>query len=263
MIQYNNKYAFSPFGITNTGNSCYFNSFIQCIMSLTSIFETINDNNITSELESMLKNINEENSLKIHKFLLRNSKGRLTNGAQEDVNEIFMMFIDNINPLVLKLFENRTRHVTKCICGKKYEGSDICTMIEISDKELQGNNLNDFIKKNIEVCENFLCECGNKDNKIKISYISMLPEIIPILFTKYPNKSIINFPMTLEFDKIGGGKLNYKLVAQSEHSGSMNGGHYYAYSQRKDGVYLFNDSSYQPAEFKPMANTYMIFYHII
>jgi len=145
-------------------------------------------------------------------------------------------------------------------------------MIELSDITLSKIDINEAIKKNIEICEGFVCDkvengniigCGNSENKIKISYISMLPEIIPIIFTKYNKKTIINFPEFLTFNKLGGGELKYKLVAQSEHSGSMGGGHYYAIAQRKDDVYLFNDGSYSKNNFNPTLNTYMIFYHYI
>jgi ubiquitin C-terminal hydrolase len=90
----------------------------------------------------------------------------------------------------------------------------------------------------------------------------MVPEILPIVFKKYMNKSITPFPATLEFVSNGiQTKLIYKLVAQSEHSGNMMGGHYWAICQRKSDWQTLNDLSVSSGQAGPTINTYMIFYH--
>ena len=95
----------------------------------------------------------------------------------------------------------------------------------------------------------------------------MIPEILPIIFKKYDNKMKklevkTLFPEKLEFTASGGKKkLVYKLVAQCEHSGTLNGGHYYAIGLRKDGWKLLNDSFVTDGTPGPTNNTYMVFYH--
>jgi len=107
MLAYNNNYAFEPFGIQNTGNSCYFNSFIQCIMSLTSIFETVSDETNSNKTIQFLKDLKQDSdkqktAMAMHQYLLKNNKKGLQNGVQEDVNEIFMCFIDVIPKSLLR-----------------------------------------------------------------------------------------------------------------------------------------------------------------
>jgi ubiquitin C-terminal hydrolase len=84
------------------------------------------------------------------------------------------------------------------------------------------------------------------------------------LYLKYRQKVVTPFPAKLEFFAKGGNKKYiYKLVAQSEHSGSMAGGHYWAICDRKDGWKVLNDSRVENHSAGPTENTYIIFYNYV
>ena len=94
----------------------------------------------------------------------------------------------------------------------------------------------------------------------------MAPEILIVLSKKYNSKSKLNtfteFTQFIEFNGTNGA-LKYEAVSQIEHSGGMNGGHYWCVSKRNDGWYYLNDSSYVKKEFSVTNNTYIVFYHIV
>jgi hypothetical protein len=120
-----------------------------------------------------------------------------------------------------------------------------------------------LLKQNGYVDGNHLCEfCKQKCEKFKTTTLTMIPEILPVVFKKYSYKSETPFPAKLEFVSKGSTtKLVYRLVSQSEHSGTMVGGHYWAVSYRKNGWQTLNDSTVSPGRAGPTINTYMIFYH--
>ena len=69
------------------------------------------------------------------------------------------------------------------------------------------------------------------------------------------------FPLEMKFPGIGSSNISYKLVAQIEHSGGLNGGHYWCRAVRGDGkIYNFNDTTVSSAAFSPSSGTYMLFY---
>jgi ubiquitin C-terminal hydrolase len=97
----------------------------------------------------------------------------------------------------------------------------------------------------------------------------MIPEIIPIVLKKYTTKQVTPFPLKLEFIAKGGAKKYiYTLVAQSEHSGGMMGGHYWAICLRKNAENRLtwknlNDQSVSDARPGPTLNSYVLIYHLI
>lgn len=146
-----------------------------------------------------------------------------------------------------------------------------------------------FLKQlGARVCpvDEYNCEiCGvfSKDNTAKQSDTLVLArEIITVAFIRqYIVKSHNWFPQTLYIphgrnvkivDKDGNERLEmkkygtyvYKVVAQVEHSGGAESGHYWAICKRADGkVYRLNDSSATPTNtFTPSPNTVMIFYEL-
>ena len=120
------------------------------------------------------------------------------------------------------------------------------------------------MKDNDYICPN----CDIKGNQIKMAKLAMVPEVIVLLFKKYQkigSKSVavkkdINFPHELQFNN---GKMKYKIVSQCEHSGGINGGHYWALSKRRNNITYLNDTSCTNTEdFASSSSTYMVFYHI-
>lgn len=94
----------------------------------------------------------------------------------------------------------------------------------------------------------------------------MVPEILAFMFTKFRGKSMVDIPHNLDIPARHGRRYNYKLVAQSEHSGSQTGGHYWARVLRNNaGIhgYMLNDLQITHAPLTSTSETYMVFYHIL
>lgn len=305
-VNYNTSYLISGIGIPNLGNTCYLNSLLQCILSLTSIFEILDKNKdqihvvknpfaqllISFHKAHMQKNHNDirviANNIRnyiMSKSNMRNDRIKLNSGQQGDMNEGLMLILDEFEmlPYVLRLFQNRQKIIIECkscnkissekeLDGRIFEvQSDLKTEQSPLFKDIDPNynktrTLKEFLmKQNSYVDKNYKCsQCGIKGEKFKRTEIVMAPEIIPILFKKYKKKDNTQFPLELTIPNMENNILHlYKLVAQSEHSGNRNGGHYWAVCSRSDGWKNLNDNSVSDSNPGSTFNTYMIFYHRI
>ena len=216
----------------------------------------------------------------------RNDRVRFDMG-QQDAHEGLMLFLDVMDtiPEIKRLFEHRYNIKIMCNeCKKwvvdKYE-TNLTFDVQPDLKTDQHENfrdidkyyntsmlLNDFlIKQNGYVDENYICpnpDCKKKGYKYKTTTLTMIPEILPVLIKKYMKKQVTPFPSQLEFiSRNATTKLVYKLVAQSEHAGTMSSGHYWAICERADGWKNLNDSSVSSGNPGPTANSYILFYHFI
>jgi uncharacterized UBP type Zn finger protein len=116
-----------------------------------------------------------------------------------------------------------------------------------------------------EKCQN----CGGtnmaKSTATRVYSLSMIPEIVFCMFNLYGESTRIAryFPDRLEFPASSGGVLNFRIVGQVEHAGSLSGGHYWARGLRQDGdVYTLNDTGvYGGSKFESTPNTYIVVYH--
>lgn len=159
-------------------------------------------------------------------------------------------------------------------------------------------DMNSFLaKQNGYADKDFKCpKCNKKGEKFLSNKLVMVPEVLVVLAKKYDKKKKLNvvtpFPEILSFNKLAPSpyvdsvdmgvddadgerkddseddgqenkKLYFRAVAQVEHAGGRNGGHYWAICRRNDGWYRLDDMSVSKAEFGATANTYMVFYHFV
>jgi ubiquitin C-terminal hydrolase len=256
----------NPSGLYNTGSICYFNSLLQVLASCTSIQNiTFYDKNETEFI--FHKFINQVKQNKVDPFIsneliqaLHKDLPTFGNG-QESASEAFVLLINVIdNRELTELFIYRCRCTHKCLT---------CNYIsnEVKDYSIQFDlfHVEELTMESIllyeSIIDDYKCESCKNIGKIKrICRLTMLPEIVVVVFNIYYNKKIHSFPEYLNFPK---SKLQYKLVGQIQHYGSLQGGHYTALALRKNKVYLFNDNNYEITNFKPTPETYIIFYHLI
>ncbi len=301
LIAYEEKYVPEGQGFVNLGATCYFNSLLQCLISCPSIYQTLNNirdkehvkqnrlaQNLLKLWDTALAGQPIYNlCVPIWQDIITISQSQNNrikmNSGQQDAHEGLMMFLDAMEtiPEVRRLFEHRHRIQVLCdICKKFVIDKKESNLVFEAQQDLKTEqlerfkdvdefynssmSLNDFLRKqNGYVDENHLCEhCQKKCEKFKTTSLTMIPEILPVVFKKYTHKSITPFPATLEFVAKGSDrKLIYKLVAQSEHSGTMMGGHYWAVCQRRSKWQVLNDSSVADGRAGPTMSTYMVFYH--
>lgn len=215
--------------------------------------------------------------------------------GQEDSNEGLMIILDMLDSFkeINKLFTHRYKttiycdNCNTCLVDKEdtynvFEVQPSLTNEQhdkfkaIDQKFNTSMNINDFLKTQNTYVENFKCtKCGDKSEKFRNTVLVMVPEILPILIKRYrtitnqmgqtaiyKDNSCVQFPTELQFqglDKV----YKYKLVAQSEHSGDVGGGHYWAICERADGICRLDDGSVSSGQLGATSSSYMIFYHIV
>jgi ubiquitin C-terminal hydrolase len=279
------------FPLQNTGVLCYFNSLLQALTSCTSFNDVIlkyegtekeQKNIVLMVYIRFLKAVMaKENTTGYSKFLSRalcqklteNSKGsqgkNTTFGSQqESASECFVLLLDILNIGKLRrLFSHR--YELKIYCGKckehVSEELDICTQLDyFQNVEVDSpEKFSRFLCRNVGKLEGYVCpKCGEMSDGLREHRLRMLPEIIFIVMNKYKKKSEKYIPNEFSVPKMGGGTLDYTLVAHIDHSGCLSGGHYTATVIRKDGIYLCNDMSLQRRdEFNNNPNTYIAIFH--
>jgi len=302
LLEFNPSILSKGGGFINLGATCYFNSLLQCLLSCTSIHETlrnikdlphVKNNRLAMNMLHLCDTAQSGGNIRemcipIWRDIIRISQGQNNrvkmDSGQQDVHEGLMMFLDAMEtiPEVRRLFEHRHRIEIRCgecerIVVDKRENNlvfevqqDLKTEQSEQFKDLDefygtSMQLNDFLRKqNSYVDQHHKCpKCEKKCEKFKTTTLTMIPEILPVVIKRYgPRRSITNFPNELVFSAKGGGqKLVYQLVAQSEHSGSTMGGHYWAVCRRADGWKYLNDSSVSAGMPGPTVNSYVLFYH--
>jgi len=210
--------------------------------------------------------------------------------GQNCAGEGIDMFLDTMEdlPLTIQLFQLRTKWSSWCSkcktlskdkeeidytykipCSLMNEQSEIFKDIDPNYKKSMP--LKDFITMNTGyIDKDYKCnKCSQKGEKFKITKIDFLPEILIVMAKRYKFdgrvcKKIndhVNFPDQMIFEEDE--TIHYKAVAQIEHIGTSQSGHYWVVCKRSDGWYRIDDQSIIRAAFKPSRNTYIVFYHIV
>jgi ubiquitin C-terminal hydrolase len=305
LLPYNKKYITKGNGFVNLGATCYFNSILQCLISCTSIFETLDnnrnlphvkDNPLAMQLLELYETASSGQDISrvgipVWRYVLGIAQRRSDNVkidlGQQDAHEGMMMLLDVLDtlPEIKHLFEHRHRTRILCDACKKWvvDKSETNLTFEVQpdlkteqhikfhavdEHYNKSMSLNEFLRKqNGFVDKDYICPneyCKQRGQKFKTTTLTMVPEILPVLIKKYACKSMTPFPGKLQFlSEQGTKEIIYHLVAQSEHSGGMGGGHYWTVGLRSDGWKMLNDNSVSPGQPGPTLNSYVLFYHYI
>jgi ubiquitin C-terminal hydrolase len=121
-----------------------------------------------------------------------------------------------------------------------------------------------------EHCENGKQgKAGLRKGGVRKVALRRVREVLVVLFNRYGaaqgGSTTAYCPPKVEISGVGG-KAVYQLVAQIEHSGSLQGGHYWAHALREKNARAvqLNDAVVQPEDKLPQSpQTYMAFYHFV
>lgn len=261
-IKYNPDLSPAPIGLPNTGVICYFNSFLQSLISCSSFIEVLNNIKNPNPLCILLKRLSAGESVSLEIFKTFKSKvgNKFANG-QEDTNELFIQFMDVLAcPELDMLFESRFRTLLKCEnCGYSKMASQPDENIFI---DLSRENITNFVQNlrfSSQHLEDYRCEKCNKCHVKAYRKMTLTPECLVIVLKKYKEKWSADIPTEFNIDK-----YKYRLIATNDHSGGMSGGHYWARILRKNKYFVANDSNITKLEsLTPVKESYVLWYHYI
>lgn len=280
---YDEKWTLEPFGLVNSGSTCYFNAALQTLFSLPAFNQIIRElrghfeqknNYVACELarifaemkqtpnapNSSLASIRVFNSL--NKVLPKSNSRQGQESAIWAIEDILLAInhVDIYHLFYIKY--NCTIHCNDCN-ERTSINLDETTHIQMPENY---QNMNEYIYSHTDKVE-YKCEkCGIKKIRERLYKLGILREILCIAFpVAAQNKS---YPPALTFPYKKGGKLEYKLCAVIEHSGGyspathQSSGHYWAKILRQGNWHTANDSSISAANSTPTANAHLLFYHV-
>jgi len=259
-------------GLGNIGNTCYFNSLMQALLSCSALNDKIreigNSNLLAMAYNRMYTgectNVGELLRIIMHKRKVKKQVNTLHVNWQEDAHEGLMLMLEDLGDETDKQLYIRYKTKLSCVgCGNsKVVDDEHHEAPEIFIDYYDGHPLPVYLRNHQTTPDDYKCDkCGQIGTTKKIKMLCRLSNIICVTFKKYANKSNISFPMEFAIDGKSGPMI-YKIVAQIEHMGGQGGGHYVARGLRNGQVFLFDDSMTSASKFEPTANTYMVFYHI-
>jgi len=163
-------------GLTNFGNTCYFNSIIQCILQVPQLSNYImSKQNFTTlflkEYHHFVKSfwLSKQNSIEDHSKIIKlfvEEYPQFNNSDQHDCQESFILLLDIFEKEIKDIIENIFYFdlIQETVCksenSKKIEKTNIIMLYP----EKQNQNLKDILKKNQDwnILEDFIDSKGKK-----------------------------------------------------------------------------------------------------
>lgn len=293
MVVREKRVNLKPKGMKNVGNTCFFNSAMQCLVSIPPFISHYKEGKFDSSQPVSLafqEFLNEYEGCEVMspvKFLrIIKEKIKLFNGKQQDSHEFVIQFLevlhDEITPrcstfntkddflaqakenIITDLFYSYNKQTVICSkCNYKSETPVIMNMLPIDIETSTDSSLKRvFDEEEIAGPEAWKCDsCGyNKLSKKKLEVI-VSPKVL-ILYLKrfrsygYKNNKNITIDDSLKF-----GQCTFYNMGVVCHSGTLSEGHYYSDAKRLGTWTHFNDSqiSSKVGQYDG-SNPYLVFY---
>ena len=256
-------------GTVNLGNTCYFSSILQCLLQIPQLsnyfllesykgpceFTQEYQNNVIRMWKNK-ENINPHKLLKIFK----KKYTQFDNGDQHDSQEAFLCIIDilekSLSDFIKTLVYGENTQETICKSGKSIKKENFNIIILFPNDE--HFHINDLLKNSQKW--NGIKDYEDNDGKIwNVAATRVIATKLPVLlvfsFRMYERKIKIQLEDEIELSG-----TRYRLIATSNHQGSMRGGHYIAFTKHKGAWYLKDDEMVMKHEIPMLEYHYMAFY---
>ena len=236
-------------GLTNIGNTCYFNATMQCLLQIPLLSNHMILNQYFGEcdftcefrrltrkfwLKSDVKAVIDTREIM---RIFRNKFRVFDNGDEQDAQECLLSILDTLEKSKERIIkDNFYTDIVKTVVypGGKSETSEksMCIMLHPSRNCSLCELIENFNGKE-EIVEGYIDDKNNKYNLAAIkTQIKELPNVAIFCFNMFIQKFLIDIPK-----RIG----NHKLIALCIHQGTLHGGHYVAITRHKNKWYLKDD----------------------
>lgn len=247
------------FGLRNTGNTCFLNSVLQCLLRTAPILRTRHRCRGSDFCPlCALKRLSEQSATCVTPSeFLKNLKvigAQFHLGRQEDAHEFLRCLVEKLGPprFLRRIMEGSIVSALRCKdCGYRSHTEDVFWDLSL---ELTASSLTSCLRKFCREEEleshRFLCpECNRETTCTKQLSISQAPQVLILHFKRFTNQGkknnrVISFPFTLALPiEDGRNSVKYDLYAVIIHDGqSCLSGHYFAYVRSDGEWYEANDS---------------------
>lgn len=259
---------FKPAGLTNIGNTCYFNAAMQALCASQKFREFVRENSNKSKLAENLHNLftkmagtksalNEQTM----QIFFSNINGLAETGfkvkVQQDAIELIQRILSRLSDDSVKTGINDlwktvlTKEEIGSPQNKRQESNSTFTVV-LEDKKYE-ISLEELIKKQLETEQK-----GNRDNETWHVGFTKLPPMLCISLARvgcsgsnriYKLTTPVSYPKKLSLHEVSlkngtyaETNVNYNLVAIINHQGDHKGGHYFAFVKGQgDTWYKQND----------------------
>lgn len=287
-VLYNKTKIPPPSGLQNKGATCWLNSLLQMFMSFPALNVHMNELVHGSTRNEFLKLLNKlynepnknDNLNKIYTYLVSHYGALSPTGltSQECALEGFDHIIASFkNEVIERLFTTVYMYSFDCHrCGKELcANRDVSFRIPLDRPPQTQESFEEYVIHHLDKIDGeYTCEhCHHvMRDFMRIERLRRVNEILVFSLPKIEEKKDIWFPeaFSLPYGKNNAttGRLTYRLVAKIEHSGTSQGGHYYAHCLRRmpttgdEQWVCLNDTSVSVGNSLPSANTFVIAYHM-
>lgn len=295
MVKRDTKVRLPPHGLVNKGNDCFFNSVMQCVLSITDLTtfysekSFIEDQKISNAFKTFINEYAKKDTLSPEPFMVHlRSKIKILNGKQQDSHEFLISFINllykelpSVNKEVIsdknEYFMIKEKNViadlffglqqttvvcnaclNKCTSPSHFTILSLTVFNDLTDSIAQYSKETLLHGKNEYNCDN--CKLSKiTKHSIEIIYY---PRILIIQLMRFDgsfrkNDDLVNIPSEIQLNG-----NTYDVIGITCHSGVLNSGHYVSYCKRNSVWYGFNDLSVTRIQSPPLkkSDAYLVFY---
>ena len=253
-------------GFENYGNTCYFNTALQCLVYIPALTNHFlrepyeGECAFTRVYSELVKTYwtRGQDIVQINELLskFREKFPRFGSREQHDVQETILCMIDILEtarPAIKKWFYGKKRQETIWSGGKSSNEEDFSVHLITSNGKDMGKMLSDSIDWNT------LTDFEDTEGKVHhVATTRMLFSKLPqVLMISFDRKSHIKIVENIIIDN-----HEYNLISTAVHVGYQNDGHYVSFVKRRNKWFLIDDNTIREHPLPEEAGYYFMVYNL-